>query len=79
MFGDNNMEDLTIYCSVVSYGSYDCAEKQIIYTGISLDEAKAAVENFVFPDPNQNFGCVYVWFNGRNIRTIEMSEVKVWK
>ena len=57
-----------VYVTVMSYGSHDENEAVNIYAGVDYEQSKKAAQEFVFPDPWQNWGYVEHWDNGKMVK-----------
>lgn len=57
-----------IYVSVVACGEWDENVTKVEYVGRNLSAAKRRIENYKYPNPNNNFGWIEHWIGGKNIK-----------
>lgn len=59
---------MRIYVGVCSWGSYDLAEKTNISASLNPEDVIKALNEWVFPDPDQNWGIMEIWLDGKKIK-----------
>ncbi len=59
------------YVTIMIFGQYEDRRELIVYAGSNIKKAEKACDEFVYPDPYNNFGIIQQWVKGQQIKSID--------